>query len=88
MMGRGKGIFLCFILTPLDQNRINQLQFKFPSFFSVEGKVMDSLYMVGWSGNLIEYVLTPHVTHGTEKVSDDSTLQLTAAARAQWTLVR
>lgn len=59
-------------------------------YCTAEPARMDSLYMVGWTGMLMEYTLSPHAAQGTDpkKVTDDSLLQLTACARAQWNLIR
>ena len=53
-----------------------------------EKKAVDSLYVVSWGGSLIEYVLEPHVKSGIDKVTDDSPMEVTETARAQWNLGR
>ncbi|KAK2173144.1 hypothetical protein NP493_899g00031 [Ridgeia piscesae] len=51
-------------------------------------RAVDSLFVISWTGNLIEYVLDPHMKNSTEKLTDDSQLEVTATPRAQWTLIR
>ncbi|CAM1308780.1 BCAS3 (predicted) [Pycnogonum litorale] len=53
-----------------------------------EAKPVDSLYVVGCHGNLIEYVLEPKPTPTTGKVTEDSPIELIVSARAQWSLSR
>ena len=49
---------------------------------------MDSLYIVSWTGLLMEYVLEPHARLSGEKVNDESPLEVTDIPRAQWSLSR
>ena len=49
---------------------------------------MDSLYICNWMGNVVEYVLEPRAKIGSEKVTDDSPLDVDESARAQWILSR
>ena len=51
-------------------------------------RAVDSLFVISWTGSLIEYVLEPHMKSGTEKATDDSQLDVMATARAQWCLIR
>ena len=44
--------------------------------------------MISWTGSLVEHVLDPQVKATGEKVTEDSPLQVTETARAQWPLVR
>ena len=49
---------------------------------------VESLFIVSQNGNLIEYVLDPHVATGVEKPTDDSIIEVTATGKAQWSLSR
>ena len=53
-----------------------------------DDKVVDSLYICNWLGNVVEYVLEPRAKIGAEKVTDDSPLDVDESARAQWILSR
>ena len=53
-----------------------------------DDKVVDSLYICNWMGNVVEYVLEPRAKTGSEKVTDDSPLDVDESARAQWILSR
>lgn len=49
---------------------------------------VDSLYILNNQGTLVEYVLEPHAKSGTEKVTEESPLEVLETARAQWVLGR
>ncbi|XP_050411358.1 BCAS3 microtubule associated cell migration factor isoform X1 [Patella vulgata] len=51
-------------------------------------KVVDSLFVIGQNGTLIEYSLEPHPKLTTEKPTDDSPLDLTCTGVIQWQLQR
>ena len=53
-----------------------------------ERKAVDSLYLISWTGTLIEYVLEPHPKTGADKVTDETPLDCTGTPRAQWMLGR
>ena len=55
---------------------------------SSDKRAVDSLYLMSWMGNLVEYVLEPHMKNGPEKATDDSQLVVMATTRAQWSLSR
>ncbi len=40
------------------------------------------------AGNLVEYILDPHLKSGIEKSTDDSPIEVTASAKGQWSLIR
>lgn len=50
-------------------------------------RIVDSLFIVNWTGSLIEYLLEPHAKPG-DKVTDECPIAMTASARAQWPLGR
>uniref|UniRef100_H3DA73 BCAS3 microtubule associated cell migration factor n=1 Tax=Tetraodon nigroviridis TaxID=99883 RepID=H3DA73_TETNG len=50
--------------------------------------VVDSLYIISCYGNLVEHVLEPRPVSTTQKISDDSPLELNTCPRACWTLSR
>ena len=56
---------------------------------SEQRRPVDSLYIVNWMGELIEYVMDVHPRINTaDKVTDDSLLDATETARARWLLTR
>uniref|UniRef100_A0A8D0ATP6 BCAS3 microtubule associated cell migration factor n=2 Tax=Sander lucioperca TaxID=283035 RepID=A0A8D0ATP6_SANLU len=48
--------------------------------------VVDSLYIISCYGNLVEHVLEPRPISITQKISDDTPLELSTCPRACWTL--
>ncbi|KAF1393608.1 hypothetical protein PFLUV_G00017810 [Perca fluviatilis] len=50
--------------------------------------VVDSLYIISCYGNLVEHVLEPRPISITQKISDDTPLELSTCPRACWTLAR
>uniref|UniRef100_A0A8C9TDC3 BCAS3 microtubule associated cell migration factor n=1 Tax=Scleropages formosus TaxID=113540 RepID=A0A8C9TDC3_SCLFO len=50
--------------------------------------VVDSLYILSCSGNLVEHVLEPRPISTAQKISDDTPLELSTCPRACWTLAR
>ena len=63
-------------------------EYKVVYFSLTDDKVVDSLYICNWMGNVVEYVLEPRAKMGSEKVTDDSPLDVDESARAQWILSR
>ncbi|XP_070573678.1 LOW QUALITY PROTEIN: BCAS3 microtubule associated cell migration factor-like, partial [Ptychodera flava] len=55
---------------------------------SVKPPVVDSLYVMGCHGKLVEYFLEPHAPSGLTKKSDDAPLEVTTSAKLQWLLQR
>ncbi|XP_074641601.1 BCAS3 microtubule associated cell migration factor-like isoform X2 [Tubulanus polymorphus] len=53
-----------------------------------EKKSVESLFVMSHTGNLVEYVLDPHLKSGIDKATDDSPIEVTATAKAQWNLIR
>jgi len=53
-----------------------------------EKRVVDSLFIVNWTGTLMEYILEPRAKSGLEKVTDESPIEVLARAWAQWPLAR
>ncbi|KAK8749543.1 hypothetical protein OTU49_015420 [Cherax quadricarinatus] len=53
-------------------------------------RTMDSLFVMAYHGNLLEYHLEPHPAAGIpqDKVTEDSPIELEVHASAQWALVR
>ncbi|XP_047495407.1 BCAS3 microtubule associated cell migration factor-like isoform X2 [Penaeus chinensis] len=53
-------------------------------------RTMDSLFVMAYHGNLLEYHLEPHAAAGIpqDKVTEDSPIELEVHASAQWALVR
>ncbi|XP_013379441.1 LOW QUALITY PROTEIN: breast carcinoma-amplified sequence 3-like [Lingula anatina] len=51
-------------------------------------RAIDSLYVFGWGGSLIEYVLDVKPKPGIDKISDEAPIEVTAVPRAQWNLQR
>ncbi|XP_071529568.1 BCAS3 microtubule associated cell migration factor-like isoform X2 [Panulirus ornatus] len=53
-------------------------------------KTMDSLFVMAYHGNLLEYHLEPHPATGIpqDKITEDSPIELEVHASAQWALVR
>lgn len=51
-------------------------------------RAVDSLYILSWSGLLVEYILEPHARTGLDKVTDQSPLEVMEIPRAQWILRR
>ncbi|ESO95441.1 hypothetical protein LOTGIDRAFT_117172 [Lottia gigantea] len=51
-------------------------------------KVVDSLFVIGQNGTLIEYNLEPHPKITTDKPTDDTPLDLTCTGVIQWQLQR
>ena len=64
---------------------------KFPLSFSAsptDDLPVDSLYILNNQGILIEHVLEPHAKVGTDKVTEESPLEVAETPRAQWSLGR
>lgn len=53
-----------------------------------EKRPVDSLFVVGCQGYLIEYILEPRMPSGLGKVGEDSPIELDVTAHAQWNLFR
>ncbi|XP_066955101.1 BCAS3 microtubule associated cell migration factor-like isoform X3 [Macrobrachium rosenbergii] len=53
-------------------------------------RIMDSLFIMAYHGNLLEYHLQPHAAAGIpqDKVTEDSPIELEVHASAQWALIR
>ncbi|XP_077996279.1 BCAS3 microtubule associated cell migration factor-like [Glandiceps talaboti] len=55
---------------------------------SVKPPVIDSLYVMGAHGKLIEYFLEPHAQANTAKKNDDAPLEVFTTAKLQWIVQR
>lgn len=53
-----------------------------------EKRAMDSLFVMGCHGNLIEYILDPKPAAGFTKANEDAPIELEVTAYAQWNLAR
>ncbi|XP_068228212.1 BCAS3 microtubule associated cell migration factor-like isoform X2 [Palaemon carinicauda] len=53
-------------------------------------RIMDSLFIMAYHGNLLEYHLQPHAAAGIpqDKITEDSPIELEVHASAQWALIR
>ena len=49
---------------------------------------VDSLFVLAQSGTLVEYLLEPRARPSSEKVTDESQLDLGVTGRMQWNLQR
>ena len=59
------------------------------NFLTEAGKrPVDCLFIMAQSGSLVEYVLEPKARTVSEKVSDESLLELNVVGRMQWSLQR
>ena len=70
--------------------RVNNIFFYFADNVIAESgkRPVDSLFILAQSGTLVEYLLEPKARISSDKVTDESILELGVTGRMQWNLQR